>query len=325
MGTEQPAPAPGPPADEAGTGTGPGGTGPGGPAAAGAAASRLDGRTGYDPWFLGVEVPLPRPVDPLLETVLLPYTHFSVLLRPDRRLAAATAVAIDGARLRRSGRDSRWRLDPRAPAAHQAGGELYEDNPLDRGHLVRRLDPVWGDRDEAERADDDTFHFTNAAPQAEEFNQGRKLWLGLEDFLLQHAAAHERRLAVSTGPVLRESDPLYRGVRIPLSFWKVAAFLDRGELGATGYLLDQTPDLRRAAPAPGEPPPLGPFRTFQVPVRDVAALTGLDFGPLPVADRLPVAPGVAPGPARWRELTSHHDITWRAGDVAAEGPPAPPV
>ncbi|GAB2627798.1 hypothetical protein GCM10027168_69440 [Streptomyces capparidis] len=39
----------------------------------------------------------------------------------------------------------------------------------------------------------------------------------------------------------------------------------------------------------GDPPPLGEYRTFRVPVADVARITGLDLGPLPDADRLPHA------------------------------------
>ena len=51
--------------------------------------------------------------------------------------------------------------------SEQTGEEAYRDNPLDRGHLVRRLDPAWGaSRDEAKRSNDDTFHFTNCTPAA---------------------------------------------------------------------------------------------------------------------------------------------------------------
>ncbi|RJK94355.1 DNA/RNA non-specific endonuclease [Vallicoccus soli] len=278
----------------------------------------LDGRGGYDPAFLGVDVPLPVPTDGA-GLVELAYEHFTVLLRPDRRLAAATAVGIDGASLRDVPRGDDWRLDPRVPAEHQADDALYRRNDLDRGHLVRRRDPVWGEEAVARRANADTFHFTNAAPQHAGFNQSKELWVGLEDHLLEHAAAYDRRLVVLTGPVLAPDDPVHRGVGVPLRFWKVAAALDgEGALTSTAYVLDQSPlveDLPRALRAAqerGDPPPLGPFRTFQVPVAQVAALTALDLGPLPAADLLPVPAGLRDrADVPWVPLGSYGDVVLR--------------
>ncbi|TQM13610.1 DNA/RNA non-specific endonuclease [Pseudonocardia kunmingensis] len=241
--------------------------------------------TGYNPDFLGI--PAPMPTAPGVTTVPLAYTHFSTLHRPDRRLAAATAVAIDGATLRDVERSDDWRTDDRLPHEQQAGEDIYVDNDLDRGHLVRRRDPVWGEQAEAERAESETFFYTNAAPQASSFNQDRQLWLGLEDYLLDNAADHDRKLVVFTGPVLTDDDPQYRGLQIPLQFWKIGGFSTDGALGTTGYLLDQTPQLGDLQQE-GEPPPLGEFRTFQVPLARIAELTGLDLGPLAAADRMPV-------------------------------------
>lgn len=260
----------------------------------------------FDPDFLGVAAPLPSaPASAPLRA--LAYTHFTVLLDVRRRLAAATGVNIDGARLLDVGRGDDWHLDPRVGSDQQAGPELYARNDLDRGHLVRRRDPVWGPAAVAGRANVDTFAYPNAAPQAAEFNQSKELWNGLEDYLLEHARAHRLRLTVLTGTVLEPDDPVYRGIAIPRLFWKVAAWAhvpgdaggDAGagasvRLATTAYVLDQTPqldeiDLRAAiarALAVGDVPPLGPFRTFQVPVRDVADLTSLDLGPLVAADRL---------------------------------------
>ena len=288
-------------------------------------------RAGYDPRFLGIEIPLPaRPPDAAVPLVELRYTHFTVLLDPSRRLAAATAVGIDGASLMdlpREGID--WELDPRLPADVQTGEAVYADNDLDRGHLVRRRDPTWGATlDEAQQANEDTFHYTNAAPQAAVFNQSQDLWAGLEDYLLDNAATYDRRLVVLTGAVLGADDPTYRDTRIPLRFWKVAAFLDpvaassgAPALAATGYVLDQTaqlpdlPDRYAAAAAQDEPPPLGPYRTYQVPLTDVTALTGLDLGPLPAVDRYtpPVAAAAPPAPGStsgaWTLLRSFSDVT----------------
>ncbi|MHA7191066.1 DNA/RNA non-specific endonuclease [Arthrobacter sp. MDT2-16] len=278
-----------------------------------ATAAILSDRKGFDEQFLGLPVPVPTLDD--VETMLLPYTHFSVLMRPDKRLAAITALGIDGAKLMdldRSGID--WRLDPRLPEDQQTGERVYARNDIDRGHLVRRASAVWGDtRAEAQTANEDTFHYTNAAPQAAKFNQGLELWLGLESYLLENAADNGRRLIVFTGPVFSDVDPVYRGVEIPLRFFKVAVFLQEGSLAATGYVVDQTPQLgdlpdvpRPGAVDDGGAPPLGPFRTFQVPIRDIAALTGLDIAQLIVVDRMPIAAALpsARVTSTWRELAT---------------------
>lgn len=286
----------------------------------------LAGRVGLDAGLLGVEVPLPALADPGVPTVRLDYTHFSVLMRPDRRLAAVVGCGIDGARLvdlDREGID--WRLDPRLPADDQTGEEVYADNDLDRGHLVRRASVVWGDSTaEADLANRDTFYFTNAAPQAAKFNQGDLLWLGLENYLLDNAATYQRRLVVFTAPVLDPADPSYRGVQIPLRFIKVAAFIDDDQdgeaLAATGYVLGQTPlvedlpDVLARAEEAGDPPPLGPFRTFQAPIADIAALTGLALDQLAAADRyIPVAAAAPRTTTRWRHLHALTDISLRDG------------
>ncbi|SFJ73420.1 endonuclease G [Cellulomonas sp. KH9] len=267
---------------------------------------------GFDPTFLGPEVPLPRAAQDVRE---LPATHFTVLLDPARRLAAATAVNIDGVALLDVPRDDEWRLDERVPPQEQTGPELYARNDLDRGHLVRRRDPVWGEPGVAAQASRDTFTYPNAAPQASGFNQSRELWLGLEDHVLEHARAQRLRLSVLTGPVLAGDDPEYRGVRLPRRFWKVVAWsLDAGRrLASAAFVLDQTPLLpaselaatTHAAAGADEPPPLGPYRTYQVPVADVADLTGLDLGPLPAADVLAVT---APQELAWQELGALDEV-----------------
>ncbi|MDE8670568.1 DNA/RNA non-specific endonuclease [Pseudarthrobacter sp. H3Y2-7] len=164
-----------------------------------------------------------------------------------------------------------WRLDPRIPADQQTGERVYAGNDRDRGHLVRRASAVWGDtRAEAAQANEDTFHYTNAAPQAAKFNQGAELWLGLESYLQENATDNSRRITVFTGPIFGSTDPVYRDVDIPLKFFKVAVLLYQGKLAATGYVVDQTPVLADLpdVPKPGateEAPPPGAFRTFQVP------------------------------------------------------------
>lgn len=256
---------------------------------------------GYDPDFLATPLPLPRPPQRVRE---LPSPRFTVLLDPVRRLAAVTGVNIDGARLLELPRTGEWRLDARVPADEQAGPAVYAKNDLDRGHLVRRRDPVWGDPAAARAAGEATFSYPNAAPQAADFNQSKLLWLGLEDHVLAYAEATDQRLSVFTAPILADDDPAYRGIRIPLRFWKIAAWHAQNGLAAAGFVLDQS-ELVDAREETLAVPPLGAFRTFQTPIADIAALTGLDLGPLIEADALDRRGAREPG---WQLLDSPRDI-----------------
>jgi len=269
--------------------------------------SLMKADTGFDARFLGVDAGMPRVPDTQSPaSVELAYEHFTVVLDTARRFAAVTGVNIDGARLAKVPRDDRWTFDERIPADIQAGPEVYANNDLDRGHLVRRNDPVWGDPEVAARANADTFRFTNAAPQASGFNQSRELWVGLEDHVLEHARAHELKLSVFTGPVLADDDPPYRGIRIPLRFWKVAAWNTGDGLATTGFVVDQSPlvDTDKLPRAPGAVPPLGPFRTFQVRIAEIVALTGLEMPELVEAEHLPRSATIA----GWRPIEALDDV-----------------
>lgn len=254
--------------------------------------SYLD-RQGYDAGFLGGRVPLPRlsarlqsDCAPLLDEsgVELKYTHFSIVMSKSRKLPFFTAVNIDGSQLQKMKRDTdRWYFDPRLDQRYQLGPELYSDNALDRGHLVRRLDPVWGEQ--AVLANEDTFHFTNCSPQHEALN--RRIWNDLEEYILSNADLYDLRVVVFTGPVFRPDDFPYRNlVQIPAEFWKVIVVRKNNRrLSATAYLQSQKNLLRDLEFA------YGAYRTYQVPILQIENLTGLSFSRLrrydPIAESLP--------------------------------------
>ena len=109
-----------------------------------------------------------------------------------------------------------------------------------------------------------------------------------------------------TGPVLADDDPPYRGIRIPLKFWKIAAWSTGDALATTGFVVDQSPlvDVDKLPRELGAPPPLGPFRTFQVPIADIAALTRLAMPELVAADRMPTTVAAA----GWRQVEALDEI-----------------
>lgn len=287
-----------------------------------------DTRKGYDSKFLGTgknAVLLPafsrvlrkrktskaKVVGPE-EAPVFDYHHFSVVFDSRRKLAICTAVNIDGpSRMDLKRDDDRWIFDPRLPREYQAGPELYATNEFDLGHLVRRLDPAWGKTEkEARLANDDTFHFTNCAPQHEQFNRGKNLWAGLEDHLLDKAGAMKSRMTVFTGPVFREDDPLYRNVRIPRDYWKVAAYVNaESGLVSAAFLVSQAKLIENVVLTEGTKA-AAVAQTYQTTVAEIERLTGLDFGRLRQVD-VRRRPGVsfAPGQVDDRKtLESFDDV-----------------
>ncbi|MGZ4852781.1 MAG: DNA/RNA non-specific endonuclease, partial [Halobacteriota archaeon] len=152
----------------------------------------------------------------------------------------------------------------------QAGSDLYYENDLDRGHLVRRRDPGWGAT--AAAADKDTFHYTNCSPQDRIFNEAD--WLEVEDYVLNTAENAEVRISVFTGPVFRVDDMLYRDeYLLPADFWKIVAFVNKDDqLRATAYTRTQKNYLENVKFFDNE------YKTWQVPVAQVEALTSMSFG-----------------------------------------------
>jgi endonuclease G len=271
-------------------------------AVAGAALEKIEidtdysDREGYDPAFLGGgnrRVPLPQmtpamvrdaavnmePADGLPKYVL-PYHHYSVVLSTKRRLAFFTAVNIDGTLEQTLGKreQDRWIFDHRLESRLQIGNEWY-GKPFDRGHLVRRLDPAWGrTKSIAKTANDDTFHFTNCSPQHARFNQGKNLWQGLENYLLDTSNKEDRRINVFTGPIFEKDDPVYEGVQVPRRFWKVVSWVrPDGSMGAAGFIVSQE-DLLTAMGLEATAEQVA--RTFQDSISNIENLTKLDFGKL---------------------------------------------
>ena len=241
-------------------------------------------RNGYDANFLEKKVPLPNIPNNLMDDVVklknsnneeLKYTNFSAVMSKSRGLAFYTAVNIDGSKLQQLERKNDvWYYDPRIEREFQYGPELYSNNDLERGHLVRRLDPVWGLN--FKDANEDTFHFSNCSPQHKNLNQ--KTWLDLEDYILRNADVHDLKVNVFTGPVFNQNDLIYRGkYLIPSEFWKVVTIVKNDNdhsISSTAYLQTQKQlieDLKFV---------FGEYKTYQVKITKIESLTGLDFGNL---------------------------------------------
>ena len=177
----------------------------------------------------------------------LDYIHYSVVLSKKRQLAYFTAVNIDGTLWQDNPRKGDWQDDPRINSGEQLGDDLYnaKNSDFDRGHLVRREDPEWGEPSLSINAGINTFWFPNCTPQHLKLNQ--KIWAELEANILHTGADNQNlKINVFTGPVLSESDGIFvtkvngRDIQIPNLFWKVVVWTKSDKKAyAVGFLMSQ--------------------------------------------------------------------------------------
>ena len=163
---------------------------------------------------------------------------------------------------------------------------------------MRRQDPDWGTPNIAKRVNADTYHFTNCSTQESSFNQSKKFWQGIENYILDNAKAERRRVTVFTGPVLANDDPAYRSVKVPMQFWKILVRMDNGSLLATALLADQSkritklPEGLYVREAFDD---MSKIIEYQTSVREIEKLTGLNFGSLRQHDTFQDGPEKATG------------------------------
>lgn len=196
--------------------------------------------TGFDSNFIGASVSLPRLGENLLQQAwqngeVLDYEHFSLVMSRQTKMAFYTAHNIDRNTIKQIKR-AKWKIDPRVDLQYQADNSVYKNNEWDRGHMVRRKAVCWGTHEEAKQANRDSFYYTNANLQHENYNQDE--WLELEDWTLNEAGTSDK-LSVFTGPINTPNDQPYRGTTIPSAFWKVIIFTKDGQLQCRAFLMKQ--------------------------------------------------------------------------------------
>ncbi|MBG0793184.1 DNA/RNA non-specific endonuclease [Methylocystis sp. H62] len=267
-------------------------------------------RKGYDPHFLGVNVPMPEPADKsvLVKTPSgdsLDYQNFSIKLHAARHLAIVAASnlttesklkkpdpAKNYSRKALTGLgpndQERWFADNRIGAQLQLPDIFYtnDDGSFDKGHIVRREDVTWGQTyEDVVRANGDTYHVTNCSPQVAGFNRsanGKDNWGDLENSVFSQAASE--RLTILAGPVLAHDDPRFLGrfggktravVQIPVKFWKVIIARTEEGIGAYGFVLEQ--DLSDVDTSEFAVPEN--FLPSMRPLSAIAEMAGIAFAP----------------------------------------------
>lgn len=310
----------------------------------GSEAARLDRdyetRAGYNPKFIaGAVLPLPglsskltkqvaplRAGEPDADAGELKYQNFSIKMHKAKRVAIFTATNIDGETYlevdRKSGavkasEGDTWYKDPRVSASFYLDNNFYSvwSGFFDRGHLTRRTDPTWGSIEDAERANADTFHFTNCAPQHFRFNQTTKYWQGVERYVLENgvlATDQPRRLCVFQGPIFDDTiDRWADDVQIPSSFFKVVVWKAAAGLKAVGLVVDQHQLLDEERHYLGQPKDVASVNVRQwcVKITQIEKRTGLNFGDaIRAADTFSPGGQIHVGEEAARPITDLKDI-----------------
>lgn len=252
------------------------------------AAKPGEGTDRYNENFLGVPVPLPRFKHSLVNDVLsraelrdgvyADYVYYTVAMHREFRTPLFAALNIDNSKRQKTTRESNWDIDSRIGAENQLNNDYYRRNHWDRGHLAMRHAAAWGQTGRlAQRAADETFYYTNAALQHENFNQDE--WLALEKWVTHLPDAQSGRICEFSGPIfgdfMRTVRPVGRPVAyVPSAFFKVIAFLDKvGELQVRAFLIHQDD----AALADKSGKKTFNNQIYQVAVARIEELTGLEF------------------------------------------------
>jgi N-acetylmuramoyl-L-alanine amidase len=154
-------------------------------------------------------------------------------------------------------------IDPKIDKKNQIGQEFYfsktinhptinNQNVFDRGHVVSRRYTQWGESKKiAKRNADETFYFTNIAPQTRELNQQE--WELLEAYIIEYNQLNIKKVSIFSGCLLRDNDPIatyidfYTNqemkISIPTIFWKVVFYEVQGELRKIAFMMSQSASL----------------------------------------------------------------------------------
>jgi len=255
-------------------------------------------KIGYDKSFIHntIEVPIPR-LTPQIEslstftqgqqsTFVLDYIHYSVVMNSQTKQPIVTAFNIDQSKYKKTERKNNWKRDSRLLDTDQLNDSYYKYNDWDKGHMVMRHNTAWGNTQyEAQMADEESFYYTNAAFQHKNIN--RDEWLALEENVERYFSEDSNnKLCVFSGPIHNDLDRYYSRtwhdtVRIPSGFFKVICYqakdtakINPNGLGVKAFMMFQDDEMIKDMQGHKSIK----FKEYQVTIREIEELTGLDFG-----------------------------------------------
>jgi len=167
----------------------------------------------------------------------------------------------------------------------QLDDKFYVGSGFDKGHMSRREDADCGDTEAlAKKHADMTCVYTNACPQVPKLNRSNKsgLWGKLEMVVLEKGVESESggtsKISVFNGPIFADTDRFFRGIQIPMAFWKIILWFNKhSELRATAFKLSQADLVADINFEKLDFDTNAEFRSFQCSIKTIEDLTGLDL------------------------------------------------
>jgi endonuclease G len=118
-------------------------------------------------------------------------------------------------------------------------------------------------------------------------------WGDLEDIVSRESEL-SHKVSYFAGPIFRVTDPFFnelrrnvnpaerrQGMRVPISFWKIVAWIENSTLKAAGFILSQQNEIDEHGPITEEIN----FGTYRPrPITEIEQATGLRFPKLVRAD-----------------------------------------
>ena len=265
-------------------------------------ATDFSGCKGYQSRFLGTKfnIAIPQPKVELkkfiakingTDSTVLKYYTYSTIFHSVRMMPVISAINVDGDPAKRKDNTARkdvWLRDTRLSFDIQLDDNYYRGSGFDRGHMSRREDANWGaTAEDAKRNADLTCMYTNACPQVAKINQSSRkgLWGILEKVVLETGAEAEQgktaKISVFNGPIFKDTDPVFRGIQVPLDFYKIVLWLtDNGNLKATAFKLSQVALVDDIDFEQLDLDQNTEFKEFQCSIKSLQSETGINFSKL---------------------------------------------
>ena len=262
----------------------------------------FSGCKGYQSRFLGSKfnIAMPQPKNEIkkfiakingTDSMVLKYYTYSTIFHSVRMMPVISAINVDGDPAKRKDNTARkdvWLRDTRLSFDIQLDDAYYKGSGFDRGHMSRREDANWGaTAEDAKRNADLTCMYTNACPQVAKINQSSRkgLWGLLEKVVLETGAEAEQgktaRISVFNGPIFKDDDPVFRGIQVPLDFYKIVLWLtDNGNLKATAFKLSQVALVDDIDFEQLDLDQNTEFKEFQCSIKSLQTETGINFSKL---------------------------------------------